>query len=50
MKRNIEKNLVHGLWSRNQRLEDEKGCVRGCEEFKYFAVKIDKEDRQENYI
>ena len=23
---------------------------KGCEEFKYLGVKIDKEDRQENYI
>ena len=30
-------------------LEDQKGCVRGCEEFKYLGIKIDK-DRQENYI
>ena len=26
------------------------GCFRGREEFKYLGVKIDKEDRQENYI
>ena len=26
------------------------GCIRGCEEFKYVGVKIDKEDRQENNI
>ena len=31
-------------------IEDQKGCIRGCEEFKYLGVKIDKEDRQENYI
>ena len=31
-------------------LEDQKGCIRRCEEFKYFGVKIDKEDRQENSI
>ena len=31
-------------------LEDQKGCFRGCEEFKYLGVKIDKEDRQENDI
>ena len=24
--------------------------IRGCEEFKYLGVKIDEEDRQENYI
>ena len=31
-------------------LEDQICCIRGCEEFKYLGVKIDKEDRQENYI
>ena len=31
-------------------LEDQKGCIRGREEFKYLGVKIDKEDRQENDI
>ena len=31
-------------------LEDQKGCIRGCEEFKYMWVKIDKEEIQENYI
>ena len=30
--------------------EDQKGCIRGCEKFNYLGVKIDKEDRQENYI
>ena len=30
--------------------EDQKGCIRRCEEIKYLRVKIDKEDRQENYI
>ena len=29
-------------------MEDKKGCIRGCEEFNYLGVKIDKEDRQEN--
>ena len=31
-------------------LEDQKGYIRGCEEFKYLGVQIDKEERQENYI
>ena len=31
-------------------LEDQKGCIRGCEEFKYLGVNIDKEDRQEDNI
>ena len=29
---------------------NDKGCIRWCEEFKYLIVKIDKEDRQENGI
>ena len=31
-------------------LEDQKVCIRECEEFKYLWVKLDKEDRQENDI
>ena len=31
-------------------LEDQEGCIRGCEEFKYRGVKIDNEDRKENDI
>ena len=31
-------------------LEDQKGGIRGCEEFQYLGVKIDKEDREENDI
>ena len=31
-------------------LEDERNCIRGCEEFKYLGVKVDEEDRQENDI
>ena len=32
-------------------LEDQKGCIRGCEEFEYLGVKIEKKEvRQENYI
>ena len=31
-------------------VEDQKGCIRGCEEFEYLGVKIDKEDIQENDI
>ena len=30
--------------------EDQKGFIRGCEEFECLGVKIDKEDRQGNYI
>ena len=31
-------------------LEDQKVFIRGCEEFKYLGVKIDKEDIQENDV
>ena len=31
-------------------MQDQKGCIRGYEEFKYLGLKIDKEGRQENYI
>ena len=31
-------------------MEVQKGCIKGCEEFEYIGIKIDKEDRQENYI
>ena len=31
-------------------LEDQKGCFRRCEEFKYLEIKIDKEDRKESDI
>ena len=31
-------------------LEDQKGCIRRCEEFKNLGLKIDKKDRQENSI
>ena len=31
-------------------LEEQKGCIRGCEECKYLGVKIDKEDIQVNNI
>ena len=31
-------------------LEDQTGCIRGCEECKYLGVKIDKEYREENDI
>ena len=31
-------------------LEDQKVYIRESEEFEYLGVKIDKEDKQENYI
>ena len=39
-----------GAESKDSILEDQKGCIRGCEEFKYLGVTIDKEDRQEHDI
>ena len=37
LKINLEKNLI---------LEDQKGCIRECEEFKYLSIKIDKETKK----
>ena len=42
--------MVCGTETKDLILEDQKGCIRGCEEFKYLGVKIDKEDRQEDDI
>ena len=39
-----------GAEIKNLILEDQEGYIRGCEEFKYLGLKIDKEDRQESYI
>ena len=52
MKINLENSFYLGCGAETKDfiLEDQKGCIRGCEEFKYLGVKIDKEDRQENYI
>ena len=48
----LEKNILIGLWSRIQRFNIGrwKGCIRGREEFEYLRIKVDNEDRQENYI
>ena len=47
LKINLEKTLYMGCRAeiKDLILENHKGCVRGCEEFKYLGVKIDKEDR-----
>ena len=42
--------MVCGAENKDLILEDQKVCVRGREEFVYLWVKIDKEDREENYI
>ena len=43
-----------GAETKDLTLDDQKGCIRECEEFKYLGVKIDKENdienRQGNYI
>ena len=31
-------------------LEDRKHCIKECKKFEFLGVKLDKEDRQENYI
>ena len=31
-------------------MEDQKGSIKGYEEFEYLGVKIDQVDRQEKYI
>ena len=41
------------MWSRNKKkiiFEYQEVCNRGCEDFEYLRVKIDKEDIQGNYI
>ena len=39
-----------GIKAEDLILEDEKGLIKGCEEFDYLGVRIDKEDRQESDI
>ena len=48
----IIKNLLHGLWIRNQifKIGRLKKLLRGSEEIDYLREQIDEEDRQENYI
>ena len=36
-----------GAETKDLKLEDQKGCIRGCEECKYLGVKIDKGDTQD---
>ena len=42
--------MGYGAETKDLILEDQIGCIRGYEEFKYLGVKICKEDQQENYI
>ena len=48
LKINLEKtfNMGCGAKTKDLILEDQKACIRGCEEFKYLRLKIPKEDRQ----
>ena len=52
LKINLEKTFYIGCGAETKhlKLEDQKGFIRGCEEFEYLWLKIDKEDWQENYI
>ena len=52
LKINLEKTLSVGCGAETKDLimEDQKGCNRWCEEFKYLTLKTDKEDRQEHDI
>ena len=42
--------IITIILTKDLTLENQKGCIRVCEEFKFLGVKIDKEDRQENDI
>ena len=50
LKITLEKTFYMGCAAETKDLilEDQKGGIRGCKEFKYLGVKVDKEDRQEN--
>jgi hypothetical protein len=37
-----------GAESKDLILEDQNLCIRGCEEFKYLGVKIDKDNRKDD--
>ena len=52
LKINLEKAFYVGCGAETKDLilEDQKGCIREYEEFKYLGVKIYKEDKQKNYI
>ena len=43
LKINVEKTLYIGCGAETKDLilEDQKVCIRGCEEFKYLEVKLD---------
>ena len=47
LKINVEKHFYVGCGAETKYLisDDQKCYIRGCEEFKYLGVKIEKEDR-----
>ena len=52
LKINLEKTFYIGCRAeaKDLILEDQKGFIGGCEEFKYLGVKIYNKNRQGNYI
>ena len=52
LKVNLDKTFYMGCGNKTEDLilEDQKGFIKGCEEFDYLGVRIDKEDRQESDI
>ena len=50
LKVNLDKTFYMGCVNKTEDLilEDQKGFIKGCEEFDYLGVRIDKEDRQES--
>ena len=39
-----------GVETKDLIMGEQKGCIRGCKEFKHLGVKIDNEGRQKNDI
>ena len=52
LKVNLDKTFYMGCGIKTEDLifEEQKGFIKGCEEFDYLRVRIDKEDRQESHI
>ena len=55
LKVNLDKTFYMGSLGCGNKTEDlilgdQKGFIKGCEEFDYLGVRIDKEDRQESDI
>ena len=47
---NLEKRFLNRSWAETKDLilVDLTDCIRGCDKFEYFGVKIDKENREGN--